>query len=251
MAIKTILVSQPKPQSNKSPYFSLAERQGLTIDFRPFIKVEGVSPKEFREQRVNLADFTGVLLTSKVAADHFFRMAEATRFEVPDSMKYFCISEAVALYLQKFVAYRKRKIFFGNQNIHDLIDVLKKHKSENILLPCTDILRDVIPNTLTENNIQFTKSVLYRTVAADLSDLENVFYDVLVFFSPGGIESLLKNFPDFKQNNTLIATFGATTATAAIKNGLKPNIRAPHPKAPSMVGAIELFIKEQEKKAKV
>lgn len=247
MAIKTILVSQPKPQTNRSPYFSLAERQGLTIDFRPFIKVEGVSPKEFRDQRVNLGDFTGVLLTSKVAADHFFRMAEATRFEVPDSMKYFCISEAVALYLQKFVAYRKRKIFFGNQNIHDLIDVLKKHKSENILLPCTDILRDVIPNTLIENNIQFTKSVLYRTVAADLSDLENVFYDILVFFSPGGIESLFKNFPDFKQNKTLIAAFGATTATAAIKNGLEPNIRAPHPKAPSMVGAIEHFIKGIEK----
>ena len=250
MAIKTILVSQPKPQSNRSPYFDLAERQNLKIDFIPFIKVEGVTPKEFRDQRVNLGDFTAVLLTSKVAADHFFRMAEATRFEVPDSMKYFCISEAVALYLQKFVAYRKRKIFFGNQNIHDLVDVLKKHKSENILLPCTDILRDVIPNTLEENNIQFTKSVLYRTVAADLSDLENVFYDVLVFFSPGGIESLIKNFPDFKQNNTLIATFGATTATAAIKNGLKPNIRAPHPKAPSMVGAIELFIKDAIKKSK-
>ena len=249
MAIKTILVSQPKPQSNRSPYFDLAERQKLKIDFIPFIKVEGVSPKEFRDQRVNLGDFTGVLLTSKVAADHFFRMAEATRFEVPDSMKYFCISEAVALYLQKFVAYRKRKIFFGNQNIHDLVDVLKKHKAENILLPCTDILRDVIPNTLEENNIQFTKSVLYRTVAADLSDLENVFYDVLVFFSPGGIESLIKNFPDFKQNNTLIATFGATTATAAIKNGLKPNIRAPHPKAPSMVGALEYSIKDTTKQA--
>ena len=126
MAIKTILVSQPKPQSNRSPYFDLAERQNLKIDFVPFIKVEGVSPKEFRDQRVNLGDFTGVLLTSKIAADHFFRMAEATRFEVPDSMKYFCISEAVALYLQKYVAYRKRKIFFGNQNIHDLVDVLKK-----------------------------------------------------------------------------------------------------------------------------
>ena len=162
-------------------------------------------------------------------------------------MKYFCISEAVALYLQKYVAYRKRKIFFGKQRIHDLIDVLKKHKSEKILLPCTDILRDVIPNTLTENNIKFKKAVLYRTVASDLSDLENVFYDILVFFSPGGIESLFKNFPDFKQNNTLIAAFGATTATAAIKNGLEPNIRAPHPKAPSMVGAIELFIKESLK----
>lgn len=250
MTIKTILVSQPEPESNTSPYFSLAERKELKIDFRPFIKVEGVNSKEFRNQKINFEDYTGVLLTSKIAADHFFRMAEATRFEVPDTLKYFCISEAVALYLQKYVVYRKRKIFFGNQNIHDLIDVLKKHKTEKILLPCTDILREVIPNTLMENNIGFTKTILYRTVAADLSDLENIFYDVLVFFSPGGIESLVKNFPEFKQNNTLIATFGATTATAAIKNGLKPNIRAPHPKAPSMVGAIELFIKEQQKSAK-
>jgi uroporphyrinogen-III synthase len=165
-------------------------------------------------------------------------------------MKYFCISEAVALYLQKFVTYRKRKIFFGKQTIHDLVDILKKHKSEKLLLPCTDILRDIIPDTLDRNDIQYKKSVLYKTVAADLSDLENVFYDILVFFSPGGIESLLKNFPDFKQNNTLIAAFGATTTTAAIKNGLKPNIHAPHPKAPSMVGAIELYIKEAQKKVK-
>ncbi len=250
MAIKTILVSQPKPANSRSPYFDLAEKHNLTIDFRPFIKVEGVSPKEFRGQKVDLKEYTAVLLTSKVAADHFFRIAEAMRFEVPDTMKYFCISEAVALYLQKFVAYRKRKIFFGKQTIHDLVDVLKKHKSEKLLLPCTDILREVIPKTLEKKEIEFKKAILYRTVAADLSDLENVFYDVLVFFSPGGIESLLKNFPNFKQNNTLIAAFGATTATAAIKNGLKPNIHAPHPKAPSMVGAIELFIKDSEKKVK-
>ena len=250
MTIKTILVSQPKPENARSPYFDLAEKHNLTIDFRPFIKVEGISTKEFRNQRVDLSEFTGVLLTSKVAADHFFRIAEATRHEVPDTMKYFCISEAVALYLQKYVAYRKRKIFFGKQTIHDLVDVLKKHKSEKLLLPCTDILRDVIPNTLDRNEIQYKKSVLYKTVAADLSDLEDVFYDILVFFSPGGIESLLKNFPDFKQNKTLIAAFGATTTTAAIKNGLKPNIHAPHPKAPSMVGAIELYIKEAQKKVK-
>jgi uroporphyrinogen-III synthase len=185
LAIKTILVSQPKPENDRSPYFDMAEKHGLKIDFRPFIKVEGVTASEFRNQRINLADYTAVLLTSKVAADHFFRIAEETRFEVPDSMKYFCISEAVALYLQKYVAYRKRKIFFGKQRIHDLMDVLKKHKSEKILLPCTDILRDVIPNTLSENNVKFNKAVLYRTVAADLSDLENVFYDILVFFSPG------------------------------------------------------------------
>lgn len=248
MAIKTILVSQPKPEGDKSPYFDLAEKYKLKIDFRPFIKVEGIDAKEFRAQRVNIAEHTAIILTSKVAVDHFFRIAEETRFEVPDTMKYFCISEAVALYLQKYVAYRKRKIFFGKQTIDDLVEVMKKHKSEKFLLPCTDILRDIIPITLEQHGFPFTKVVLYRTVAADLSDLENVYYDMLVFFSPGGIESLLKNFPDFKQNNTIIAAFGPTTANAVMKNNLRLDVHAPHPKAPSMVGAIELFIKEQAKK---
>ena len=248
MAIKTILVSQPKPEGEKSPYFDLAEKYKLKIDFRPFIKVEGVDAKEFRAQRVNISEHTAVILTSKVAVDHFFRIAEETRFEVPDTMKYFCISEAVALYLQKYVAYRKRKIFFGKQTIDDLVEVMKKHKTEKFLLPCTDILRDIIPITLEQHGFPFTKVVLYRTVAADLSDLENVYYDMLVFFSPGGIESLLKNFPDFKQNNTVIAAFGPTTANAVMKNNLRLDVHAPHPKAPSMVGAIELFIKEQAKK---
>jgi uroporphyrinogen-III synthase len=163
-------------------------------------------------------------------------------------MKYFCISEAVALYLQKYVAYRKRKIFFGKQTIDDLVEVMKKHKTEKFLLPCTDILRDVIPITLEQHGLPFTKVILYRTVAADLSDLKNVYYDMLVFFSPGGIESLFKNFPGFKQNNTAIAAFGPTTANAVMKNNLRLDVHAPHPKAPSMVGAIELFIKEQAKK---
>jgi uroporphyrinogen-III synthase len=248
LAIKTILVSQPKPEGDKSPYYDLAEKYKLKIDFRPFIKVEGIDAKEFRAQRVNIAEHTAIILTSKVAVDHFFRIAEETRFEVPDTMKYFCISEAVALYLQKYVAYRKRKIFFGKQTIDDLVEVMKKHKSERFLLPCTDILRDIIPITLEQHGFPFTKVVLYRTVAADLSDLENVYYDMLVFFSPGGIESLLKNFPDFKQNNTVIAAFGPTTANAVMKNNLRLDVHAPHPKAPSMVGAIELFIKEQAKK---
>jgi uroporphyrinogen-III synthase len=248
LAIKTILVSQPKPEGDKSPYFDLAEKYKLKIDFRPFIKVEGIDAKEFRAQRVNIAEHTAIILTSKVAVDHFFRIAEETRFEVPDTMKYFCISEAIALYLQKYVAYRKRKIFFGKQTLDDLVEVMKKHKSEKFLLPCTDILRDIIPITLEQHGFPFTKVVLYRTVAADLSDLENVYYDMLVFFSPGGIESLLKNFPDFKQNDTIIAAFGPTTANAVMKNNLRLDVHAPHPKAPSMVGAIELFIKEQAKK---
>jgi uroporphyrinogen-III synthase len=248
LAIKSILVSQPKPEGDKSPYYDLADKYKIKIDFRPFIKVEGIDAKEFRTQKVNMAEHTAVIINSKIAADHFFRIAEETRFEVPESMKYFCISEAVAKYLQKFIAYRKRKIFHGTQTIEQLADVMKKHKQEKYLLPCTDILRDSIPETLIDQKFNFTKAVLYRTVAADLSDLEDVYYDVLVFFSPGGIESLFKNFPDFKQNTTAIAAFGATTASAVLRNKLRLDVSAPHPKAPSMVGAIELFIKEQLKK---
>lgn len=245
MAIKTILVSQPKPEGKKSPYFDLAEKYGLKIDFRSFIHVDGIGAQEFRAQKIDLAAHTAVILTSKTAVDHFFRIAEETRFEVPDSMKYFCISEAVAYYLQKYVAYRKRKIFFGKQTIVDLVDVLKKHKKETFLLPCTDRLRDNIPLTLESNNLKFTKAVLYRTVASDLSDLEDVYYDMLVFYSPGGIESLLKNFPNFKQNDTVIAAFGPTTANAIVKNNLRLDLHAPQPNAPSMTGAIELFVKEK------
>ncbi|MBL4861674.1 MAG: uroporphyrinogen-III synthase [Crocinitomicaceae bacterium] len=245
MAIKTILVSQPKPEGTKSPYFDLAEKYKLKIDFRSFIHVDGIGAQEFRQQKVNLSDHSAVILTSKTAVDHFFRIAEEMRFEVPDSMKYFCISEAVAYYLQKYVAYRKRKIFFGKQTIVDLVDVLKKHKKEKFLLPCTDILRDKIPMTLKENDLYFSKAVLYRTVASDLSDLENVYYDMLVFYSPGGIESLLKNFPEFKQNDTVIAAFGPTTANAIVKNKLRLDLHAPQPNAPSMTGAIENYVKDQ------
>lgn len=248
MSVKTILVSQPKPETEKSPYFDLAEKYKLKIDFRPFINVVGVSTREFREQKVELSKQTAVILTSKTAVDHFFRIAEETRFKVPDAMKYFCMSEAVAYYLQKYVVYRKRKIFFGRQTIEDLIEVLKKHKSETFLLPCSDILRERIPDALEDHKLNFNKLVLYRTVAADLSDLEDVKYDVLVFFSPSGIESLLKNFPDFKQNKTMIAAFGPTTANAVKKNNLRLDIHAPMPQAPSMTMAIEQFIKADKKK---
>jgi uroporphyrinogen-III synthase len=248
LAIKTILVSQPKPEGEKSPYYDLAEKYKLKIDFRPFIHVEGVSAQEFRQQKVNISEHTAIILTSKNAVDHFFRIAEEVRFEVPDTMKYFCISEVVAKSLQKYVTYRKRKIFFGKQTIEELVEVMKKHKGEKFLLPCTDILRDKIPVTLEEQKINFTKAILYKTVASDLSDLENVYYDMLVFFSPGGIESLFKNFPDFKQNETKIAAFGPTTANAVVKHNLRLDVHAPQPNAPSMTGAIELFVKEQLKK---
>lgn len=248
MSVKTILVSQPKPENDKSPYFALAKKYNIKIDFRPFIHVEGIEKQDFRQERIDFKDFTAVILTSKTAVDHYFRMAEETRFEVPDDMKYFCISEAVAYYLQKYVTYRKRKIFHGKQTILDLMDAIKKHKKERFLLPCSDILRESIPLTLEENGVDFKKATLYKTVCSDLSDLENVYYDMLVFFSPSGIESLLMNFPDFKQNDTLIAAFGPTTAKAIVDNNLRLDVHAPTPNSPSMTMAIEHHIKDGKKK---
>lgn len=248
MSIRTILVSQPEPASNRNPYQSLAEKYDLKVDFRPFVQVEGVSLTDFRTQKVDFTDHTAVILTSKTAIDHYFRMAEELRFEVPTSMKYFCISEAVAYYLQKYVTYRKRRIFHGKQTIHDLMDSIRKNKEEKFLLPCTDILRESIPAALDKDKINYEKAILYRTVASDLSDLEDVYYDVLVFFSPSGIESLMKNFPDFKQNDTLIAAFGPTTAKAILDNELRLDIHAPQPQIPSMSMAIEHYIKNNPKK---
>ena len=243
-AIKSILVSQPKPENKKSPYFGLSEKHNVKVDFRSFIHVEGVGVKEFREQKINFADFTAVILTSRKAVDNFFRICEKTRYSVPDSLKYFCVSEAVALYLQKHVVYRKRKIFHGRQRFIELMELIKKHKNEKFILPSSDILKDVIPNQLEASGIDYQRAILYRTVVSDLSDLEDVFYDCLVFYSPAGIESLFKNFSDFQQNDTRIAVFGEATKKAAEKAGLKIDIAAPAPNAPSMTGAIEAYIKE-------
>lgn len=242
--IKSILISQPRPATEKSPYYDLAEKYKIKIDFRPFIHVEGVPAKEFRQQRVNILEHSAIILTSRNAVDHFFRMCEAMRITVPESMKYFCLSESTAYYLQKYVVYRKRKIFHGKQNFEDLIDVIKKHKNERFLLPCSDIHKRNITDLLDKYNIKYSKSVFYRTVCSDLSDLADVNYDMLVFFSPSGIESLLKNFPDFKQNETRIAAFGTTTAKAVKDAGLTLNVHAPTPGLPSMSMAIENYIKK-------
>lgn len=248
MKVKTILVSQPAPETEKSPYFDLSENCKVKVDFRSFIHVEGVDSKEFRQQKVNLPDFGAIIFTSRNAVDHFFRICEEMRYNVPDTLKYFCISESTAYYLQKYVVYRKRKIFHGRQKIEDLLPLIKKHKTEKFLLPCSDILKQDIPDALSQAGIEFNKAMLYRTVCSDLSDLENVNYDVLVFFSPAGIASLYENFPQFKQNNTRIAVFGATTAKAAEQAGLEINIAAPKPEAPSMTMALEQYIKKQNKK---
>lgn len=248
MAIKSILVTQPKPESDKNPYFDLAKKYKLKIDFREFIEIEGVDVKEFRKDRINIPDYSAVILTSRNAVDHFFRICKEVRYTVPDELKYFCISEATAYYLQKYVIYRKRKIFHGKQTFSELADLIKKHKEEKFLLPCTDIHKQEITALLDQYNIKYTKAILYRTVASNLSDLANVNYDMLVFFSPSGIESLMMNFPKFKQGETRIAAFGATTASAVKQAGLRLDIHAPQPLYPSMTMAIEHFLKTNKDK---
>ncbi|MCH2216961.1 MAG: uroporphyrinogen-III synthase [Flavobacteriales bacterium] len=248
MKVKTILVSQPAPKTETSPYLELSEKQKVKIDFRPFIHVEGVNSKEVRTQKIDLSKFTAIILTSRNAVDHFFRIAEEMRFKVPDTMKYFCQSEAVAYYLQKYVVYRKRKIYVGTRTFSELLKLIKKHKNEKFLLPSSDKLKPLIPVELDSLGVQWKRAILYKTVVSDLSDLEDVFYDVLVFFSPSGIDSLFKNFPNFKQNNTRIAVFGNSTVKAANEAGLKCNITAPTPETPSMTMALERYIKQVNKR---
>ena len=243
MKVKTILVSQPDPASDKSPYSRLREKHKLKIDFRPFIHVEGLTAKEVRLQKINFSDYNNIVLTSRNAVDHFFRVTEEMRYKVPDATKYFCQSEAVAYYLQKYVVYRKRKIYVGDRNINDLEAIFKKFEKESFLLPSSDVLKPSIPDGLDKMGVNWARAQLYRTVVSDLSDLRDVYYDVLVFFSPSGIESLFKNFPNFEQKNTRIAAFGNATKKAADKAKLRIDIKAPTPEAPSMSMAIEKYIK--------
>jgi uroporphyrinogen-III synthase len=248
MKVKTILVSQPAPKTETSPYFDLSDKQKVKIDFRSFIHVEGISVKEIRNQKVDFKNFTAIILTSRNAVDYFFKIAEEMRFKVPDDMKYFCQSEAVAYYLQKYVVYRKRKIYVGARTFLDLTKLIKKHKTEVFLLPSSDKLKPLVPEELDKLGVQWTRLDLYRTVVSDLSDLENVVYDVLVFFSPSGIESLFQNFPGFKQNSTRIAAFGNSTVNAVTAAGLKCDIEAPSPDTPSMTMALDKYIKAANKK---
>lgn len=247
MKIKKILVSQPKPQNDKSPYYDLADKNKLDIDFRSFIEVKGVSAKEVRQAKVDIKEHSAVIFTSRTAVDHFFRICEENRYTVPDTLKYFCISEATAFYLQKYIVYRKRKIFFGNGKFSDLMEHIKKHKEESFLVPLSDKHKEEIPKLLKTNSIKFTKAILYRTVSADLSDLTDVNYDMLVFYSPSGIRSLFDNFPEFKQNDKKIATFGPKTARACRDAGLRIDISAPSKAAPSMTMAIDQFINNNKK----
>lgn len=243
LKVKTILVSQPKPTDDKSPYFSLAQKYKLKIDFRPFIQVEPVTFKEFRKQKIDILNHTAVIFTSRNAVDHFFKMLAESKIELPADMKYFCISEQTSNYLQKYIVIRKRKIFTGSRTATDLIEILKKHKNEKYIFPCSNIRKDDIPEFLQQNGYKYTEAIIYKTVASDLSDLADVNYDIIAFYSPSGINSLFVNYPDFKQNNTRIAAFGPTTASAVREAGLQLDIEAPLPNAPSMTGALELYIK--------
>ena len=220
----------------------------MTIDFRPFIHVEGVSAKEVRQQKIDFNNFDNVILTSRNAVDNYFRLCKEMRYIVPDSTKYFCLSEAVAYYLQKYVVYRKRKVYVGEGSIKDLENVFKKFENDRFMFPTSNLLKSIVPDFLDELNLNWQRAILYKTVLSDLSDLRNVYYDVLAFFSPSGIESLFKNFPDFKQNNTRIAAFGKTTYKAVTDAGLRVDIEAPTAKAPSMTMAIEQYIKKVNKK---
>lgn len=248
--IKKILVSQPKPTSEKSPYFDMAERFGVEFVFRPFIKVEGLTSKEFRQQKVSISDYTAVVFTSRHAIDNFFKLAKELRITIPEDLKYFCVTETIALYIQKYVQYRKRKVFFGTTGkIADLIPSMSKHKTEKYLVPMSDVHNDSVKELLDAKKLNHTECVMYRTVSNDFSkeELEHFDYDMLVFFSPSGIDALAKNFPDFNQGRIAIATFGPATAKAVRDAGLRLDLEAPTEKYPSMTGALQHYLLQQEK----
>lgn len=243
--IKKILVSQPKPTSEKSPYYDIAERFGVELVFRPFIKVEGITAREFRTQKVSINDYTAVIFTSRHAIDHFFTLAKELRANISEDMKYFCVTETIALYIQKYVQYRKRKVFFGSSGkVDDLLPMMIKHKNERYLVPQSDVHNDSIAKLLDSKKLQHKECVMYRTVSNDFTEEEvkTFDYDMLLFFSPSGIEALTKNFPSFEQGDIAIATFGPTTAKAAEDAGLRLDLKAPSEKFPSMTGALQHYL---------
>jgi len=248
--IKNILISQPKPvETDKNPYFDLARKHGLNLTFKQFIKVEGLTPQDFRTQRIDILEHGAVIITSKLAVDHYFRICNEMRITVPENMKYFCINEQIAYYLQKYIQYRKRKIFFGHGTIVDLVDVIRKNRNEKFLIPVSDVHREQIVDFLDELQITYTKGTFYKTVCANVSEIKNIHeFDLVVFFTPMGIKSLKQNFPTLKQGGLRIAAFGYATAQMLKDLGLRLDIFAPNPQNPSMSGAIETYIKESNKR---
>lgn len=247
--IKKILVSQPKPSSEKSPYYDIASNYGVELVFRPFIKVEGITAKEFRAQKINILDYTAIVFTSRHAIDHFFKLAKELRVTIPEEMKYFCVTETISLYIQKYVQYRKRKVFFGTTGkIDDLVPTMAKHKQEKYLVPMSDVHNDSITMMLDAKKLQHKECVMYRTVSNDFTpeEVKTFDYDMLIFFSPSGIESLTKNFPNFDQGEIAIATFGPSTAKAAKDANLRVDLEAPTEKYPSMTGALQHYLLEKQ-----
>ena len=242
MSVKSILISQPHPGGKKTVYDTLTEKYGVKVDFHPFIEVVGVPARDLRKQKLRILDHEAIIFNSRNAIDHFFRIVEEMKVEIPSTMKYFCTNEGVSLYIQKYTQLRKRKMFVGKGTDASFFELLKKHKGLNYLFPCSNIRKESIPNYLTEMNITYTEAIMYNTVNSDLSDLASVYYDILVFFSPQGISSLFANFPDFVQEDRAIAGWGETTDQALAEAGLTNTIQAPSPEHPSMVAALEAFI---------
>lgn len=249
LSVKKILITQPKPEGTKSPYFDLAAKYGLTLDFQPFIKVEGIPAKDFRKQKIDISLFSAVIFTSRNAIDHFFRICEEMKVTVSQDTKYFCITESVALYLQKFILYRKRKVFYGADGLNkSLFDVINKHKdNEKFLYPCSESFDSEITNWLKSHHCEFATPVLYKILSNDIKEIIAKNYDIICFFTPGGIKSLMENFPKYKQNSTKIAAFGENTIKAVEEAGLALDIKAPLPQSPSMVTALENFLKPKKK----
>ena len=244
VSIKKILVSQPEPKAEKSPYFDIAEKYGVQVVFRPFIKIDPVNAKDFRTQRINILDYSAVIFTAKTAIDHYFRLSEELRVQIPETMKYFCVTEAIAAYLQKYIIFRKRKIFYPNSGrIEDLVIYINKHNKENFLMPVSDVHKEDLIKLLDDKKIKYSKAIMYRTVSNDFAPDEAFDYDILLFYSPAGITSLLKNFPTFDQNNILIGSFGPSTAKAVREAGLRLDIEAPNSESPSMTAALENYLK--------
>jgi len=249
VTIKKMLVSQPQPESSKSPYFDIAKKYGLVIDFRPFVKVEPVSTREFRQQKISVLDFTAIVLTSRTAVDHFFKLCDELRISIPETMKYFCMTETIAVYLQKYIIYRKRKVFYSqNGRMEDLVKLVGKHPKEKYLIPVSDLHNDDLMRGFNTKRIYYRTAIMYRTVYNDFTEEDKFDYDMLLFFSPSGISSLMKNFPQFDQKNVHIGCFGTATAKAALEAGLRLDIEAPTPEAPSMAAALDLFLKRETDK---
>ena len=247
--IKKILVSQPKPTSEKSPYFDIAREFGVELVFRPFIKVEGLTAKEFRQQKVSILNYTAIVFTSRHAIDNFFKLSKELRITIPEDMKYFCVTETIALYIQKYVQYRKRKVFYGTTGkIVDLVPLMVKHKTEKFLVPMSDVHNNSVTELLDAKKLEHKECVMYRTVSDDFTpeEVEQFDYDMLMFFSPAGLNALTKNFPNFEQGNIRIAAFGPATAKEVTDRGLRLDLKAPTPEFPSMTGALKDFLKHNK-----